>query len=279
MRLALNKECSLAELYNASIDCTCFSNYVRTMAMSMNETIARKYCEHNGIQCDSTADFYSHLHSFLRFSYRKILGNFKVDLVSSRFASEAQRSSKKILESFSDSTLYEILGDCNGILILDNTIVSYCLSSKGAVFNLSDRYIGGNVSHYVFENKKNKAFIASVIAKGDDCPLQIQSFIDVIVILIYQKYAQIRTQMIASRVRRNSLDSDEIIANNTPFKINQLDLTWLTNYETDEDISVRGFWRLQACGFKHTQRKLIYVNPYIRHGYHRKAKKLNYIAA
>ena len=58
-----------------------------------------------------------------------------------------------------------------------------------------------------------------------------------------------------------------------PFMIRQTDCTWFTEYTREEGFSVRGFWRLQACGPNYSEHKLIYINSFEKQGYHRRARK------
>ena len=198
--------------------------------------------------------------------------------MASSFAEEVRHSREALFHSFSNHTFYDILGDENGILVLDNQVVAYCISSQGCFFIILNRHDSYQPEFYYIFGVKDGLHPTLKI----DCPCtsELPPLIqDVVSVLMFKKYAQIRTQMIGRHTRRTSLDSNGIIFNDTPFNINQLDITWYTNYDNNEEINVRGFWRLQAYGKNHSDRRLVYIKPFVRHGYHRKAKKYRTTAA
>lgn len=53
-----------------------------------------------------------------------------------------------------------------------------------------------------------------------------------------------------------------------------LDSSWYTSIVRTEGFMVTGHLRMQPCGAGNTQRKLIYVDSFMKHGYVRKAKML-----
>jgi hypothetical protein len=58
-----------------------------------------------------------------------------------------------------------------------------------------------------------------------------------------------------------------------------MDATWFTTFIRSEEFAVGantgGFFRLQPCGKDLKDRKLIWVLPFTKHGYTRKAKVLS----
>jgi hypothetical protein len=62
--------------------------------------------------------------------------------------------------------------------------------------------------------------------------------------------------------------------NRNNHSINVLDSTWYTSIARTEGFMVSGHLRMQACGAGLTERKLIYIDSFEKHGYIRKAKML-----
>lgn len=56
--------------------------------------------------------------------------------------------------------------------------------------------------------------------------------------------------------------------------ITVLDSSWYTSIVRTEGFMVNGHLRMQPCGIGNTQRKLIYIDSFMKHGYVRKAKML-----
>lgn len=52
-----------------------------------------------------------------------------------------------------------------------------------------------------------------------------------------------------------------------------LDCKWFTELIRTTPFTVNGFFRWQPCGVKNTKRKLIWIEPFEKKGYHRKATK------
>ncbi len=77
----------------------------------------------------------------------------------------------------------------------------------------------------------------------------------------------------------NSKGLDFKVKNNSGQEVIIMDSRWLRKIINDNDIFVRGYFRLQRK--KNAQREwykeLIYIDPTVRHGYHRNAKKENCI--
>lgn len=283
MKIKLVNEPALSTLYLYSKNWPAFSNDFRFLATFRGgltrESIACNYCLCNGIQSGSIEESKSELLSFELTSCRKFLNKFKVEFVASTFAEEVQHSREALYHSFSSHTLYDILGDDNGILVLDNHVVAYCISSQGCFFFILNRFGSFQPECYYVFDIKNGLHPKLKFDNLNTAEFPPQHIQDVVSILMFKKYAQIRTQMIGRHTRITSLDSNGIIFNDTPFNISQLDITWYTNYVNNDDINVRGFWRLQAYGKNHSDRRLVYIKPFVRHGYHRKAKRYRTSAA
>lgn len=66
----------------------------------------------------------------------------------------------------------------------------------------------------------------------------------------------------------------EMVKNESGQEVIIMDSRWFVKIINNNDISVRGHWRLQPKKneFGEWCRELIYINSFVRHGYHRNAK-------
>jgi hypothetical protein len=141
---------------------------------------------------------------------------------------------------------------------------------------------------YVFDNNKDKScpyLIALVRRSGISNITYIDSgwkhddkhLIDLIFLLIlFIKYAPVETKMVESG--KKTIHASQKFFNDTKSPIEILDSTWFTTLIRSEEFTVGastgGFFRLQPCGKELKDRKLIWISPYTKHGYIRKAKIL-----
>lgn len=92
------------------------------------------------------------------------------------------------------------------------------------------------------------------------------------ILLMFEKYAKVETETAKHGKTVKSRIINDRVKNVTPFDIRVMDSSWFTKIYRDEDYEVRGHFRLQPCGEGKKDRKLIYINPFVKHGYHRNAK-------
>lgn len=87
-------------------------------------------------------------------------------------------------------------------------------------------------------------------------------------------YADVETKI----VNRNNVSGvkckDEKVFSDINYPVEIIDSTYFTTIIRTEGFGVKGHFRLQACGEGMKQRKLIWVNDFIKHGYAREAGKL-----
>jgi hypothetical protein len=92
--------------------------------------------------------------------------------------------------------------------------------------------------------------------------------------LLFKKYAEIEINFVdvinTSNKPKNMCKS--LALQNTPvdFQITKLSTDWYTEIIRTEGFAVSGHWRLQP--YANEEKKLIFINPYMKHGYHRRAK-------
>jgi len=67
------------------------------------------------------------------------------------------------------------------------------------------------------------------------------------------------------------------ILNDFKFPLTVVTSKWNTTVIRTEQFGVRGHFRLQPCGKARQDYELIFIEPFVKHGYIRKAEKLNHI--
>ena len=96
--------------------------------------------------------------------------------------------------------------------------------------------------------------------------------------LVFKKYGQVELETVsANKTLRKSQILGEKVNNFMGIDVKVLDSRWFTTICRDEGFLVSGHFRLQPCKDENGEwtRKLIYINPYAKHGYHRLAPIVN----
>ena len=113
---------------------------------------------------------------------------------------------------------------------------------------------------------------------NDDFYSQITNLL--MVYLAVKKYAPIETIIVPTN-KTMKFDSTilgykatEKVRNESGQEVIVMDSRWFTKIVNDNDIFVRGFFRMQNKKNKEGiwYKELIFIDPFIRHGYHRNAK-------
>lgn len=244
--------------------------FIRNSSQEPNE-IAKLHCEWNGIAVTDDEEAKEHLRRYtIRFYDMQFL-DFAVEFISDTFYQAARENAVRLLNSTCDNGIYELLGTCSGIIVFSDYLVRYAIREDGTTVVAQYRasQMGGGQVLRVFGKcgleKDEKIDSESELGKA---------LYFALAILILKKYGEVETQIIAGNTRRKSLNSNEIIMNSAPFKITQVDSMWLRTIIRTEGFLVRGHFRLQACGENYQDRKLIYIYPFQKHGYVRRAGKL-----
>ena len=219
------------------------------------------------------------INDFRSFYYRGsqyLLQSFKVDYVTQGFFESAVENVEKLCKSAEGIGICSLLGKCSGYLVLPSYVISYWIIEDGGYFSISARRMS---DVYDSRDEGGQAFlfgdeIFDCHYKWDSLSPVIQALAAGLAVLILKKTGEVETLLIASGARRKSLDSDDVFMNRTPFLVTQLDSTWLKTIVRTEGFMVRGHFRLQRYGEGNLQRKLIYIEPFEKHGYTRRAKKL-----
>ncbi len=93
--------------------------------------------------------------------------------------------------------------------------------------------------------------------------------------MLFKKYAPVDIEVVEPLKKKVSSVSKEKTVNDTGIDVTLLDSRWFRSIIRTEGFSVRGHFRLQPYkdGDGLWTRKLIYINEYEKHGYHRRALK------
>ena len=101
----------------------------------------------------------------------------------------------------------------------------------------------------------------------------------IVLYLAVKKYVKVESFIIlkgkSTNLDKTPLEYNEKkIINYLGQEVIVMDSRWFRKIVNENDIYVRGFWRLQNKKNKSGEwyKELILVNPFVRHGYHRNAK-------
>lgn len=90
-------------------------------------------------------------------------------------------------------------------------------------------------------------------------------------LIVFMEECEIEKKVVESS--KKFRDKGSKIYNDTKKSITFLDCRWFTELVRTTPFSVNGHLRWQPCGEGRTKKKLIWIEPFEKHGYHRKATK------
>lgn len=126
------------------------------------------------------------------------------------------------------------------------------------------RYSDGRVKEYLSKKARASGLTDINIAA------------DILTLILFLKYCEVETKVIPAGKKGNHIGNKYV--NESKQRIEILDSTWFTTIVKSEGFTVGaengGFFKLQPYGPNNSQRKLIWVLPYEKEGYTRKAKVL-----
>ena len=104
----------------------------------------------------------------------------------------------------------------------------------------------------------------------EDCKNYMFYLMDV---CIFLKYADVEVVTVYGKQRKVLPDKSDVIENKSGLRIKYIDSRWLREIIRTEGFKVRGHFRLQPMKDEDGEwtRKLIYINEFEKHGYHRRA--------
>lgn len=92
----------------------------------------------------------------------------------------------------------------------------------------------------------------------------------------FLKYADVEVVNVYGNQRKQLPDKSDVIENKSGVRVQYIDSRWLREIIRLEGFKVRGHFRLQPVKDEEGEwtRKLIYINEFEKHGYHRRALKM-----
>ena len=92
----------------------------------------------------------------------------------------------------------------------------------------------------------------------------------------FLKYADVEVINVYGNQRKQLPDKSDVIENKSGVRVQYIDSRWLREIIRLEGFKVRGHFRLQPIKDEEGEwtRKLIYINEFEKHGYHRRALKM-----
>lgn len=97
-------------------------------------------------------------------------------------------------------------------------------------------------------------------------------FAFIVSFLCFIKHVELETKIIKAEKKDFHIGTKYV--NETKTNIEVLDSTWFTTIVRSEGFKVGGHFRMQPCGKDMAERKLIWISPFEKNGYTRKAKIL-----
>ena len=167
-----------------------------------------------------------------------------------------------VIYGFGDNTLYVwLFKDMNGISVLYNYFYLKSTEENKRLVHCSPTLL----DEPIFESVPD---LYSVVGNL------------LITYLAVKKYAPVETIIVpnkAMKVVEDTIDGykhKEDIKNESGQEVIVMDSRWFVKIINDNDISVRGHFRLQPKKNEYGEwyKELKYINPHVRHGYHRNAK-------
>lgn len=98
-------------------------------------------------------------------------------------------------------------------------------------------------------------------------------FMPLLSLLAFLQYAETEKVEVYNGAKKKH--DGETIVNSLGYNVKYIDSRWVREIIRTEGFKVRGHFRMQRYGEGHALRKLIYINEFQKHGYHRRAGKDN----
>lgn len=116
-----------------------------------------------------------------------------------------------------------------------------------------------------------KEYLSDTAKKNNITWLSVLS--DIFAMILFMRYCEVETKEIKAESKGYHVNCKYV--NETKQKIEVLDSTWFTTIIRSGAFKVGGHFRMQPYGKNLSQRKLIWIAPFEKEGYTRKAKILN----
>ena len=213
-------------------------------------------------------------------------GRFNIYLVSPTFYNAMMKSYDKLrpvmdeenaLRSVFEDAVF-VIGDLTQVFMkLKEDQFRFMQFRHGRMVHFSDFSINDEETGLARFKDMDTMTVAEIDGYEDvltpDLILYQQSFI-----MFFKKYGNIDIELLPAKkkVKKSELIGEKV-NNFMGIDVQVLDSRWFTTICRDEGFLVSGHFRLQPCKDEQGEwtRKLIYINPYAKHGYHRLAPIVN----
>jgi hypothetical protein len=228
----------------------------------------------------SDSEFIDSVESTLLFDlWEKLIPDFKKEInhISESFLDAFSNSNETIMTLLNTRFESEIfdpndpLNNVRGTFIIDDLVYTLRLEQKshhvnGAVFVF--RKDGVPMSIYLIVNNEINEWVSNSCQSN----LSSSEIIGGIWgLAVFKKYAEVETITVPP-LQRKKFDGIKRI-NDTKLNICYLDSKWFRNIIRNEDFNVRGHFRLQPFGKGRSERRPIWINQFVKHGYTLQARK------
>lgn len=198
---------------------------------------------------------------------RKDVLTGKVYMASDAFVDNAMKNAKSFNKLVEDPSVQEELTNMSGVYIVKDVAMAFILGGQITIFYHNDRPIAIITEDQLINVPSDE------YSKEEMTESFIRTRALLVLLLLMEKYAKLEKKIIMPKatVRLNP-KLLETSRNMTEFPINYRTSTWFTTICRDEEFGVSGHFRLQPKKINgEWTKELIYIQPYVKHGYHRTA--------
>lgn len=219
-----------------------------------------------------------------------------VALVSEPFIATGKQAAEAFKKDLVTTSAYLAGKTFSGTVLVSSRkdTVGYFLSYDGRG-ELQDYFIlwlnrNGSISGYIVPDTQflsRSVLVGSNGVKNQNClllfgntPLHSLSagIIDTVkYFILFCHFADVSDEFMArpgSRKAREQAHSEDAVVNDTRINVRRLDVPYYKNVSRDVGFPVRGHFRMQPVGPGRIHRRLIFIESFMKTGYHRRAGKL-----
>lgn len=201
--------------------------------------------------------------------------SFEPEEIEPSFIKGLDDNKEKMMKKYGDVNIRESIGITSGFWVFKQWLLSYSITSSSYYFNIRYRQnIPGSVS---FVGWGVEPTLNNIVNNVDNNKRESnQEMKDVLAIgvlaVLFKNIVEERTVYTKpheGKIQWKPKASTEL---DLPFTINRLDASWYTTYCRTDGFLVSGHFRMQPCGRGRQDRKLIYIKPFMKDGYVRRAR-------
>ncbi len=134
--------------------------------------------------------------------------------------------------------------------------------------------VAAGIIQFIFEDEEIKTKMRGGCPEGDEmnCILYMKFLF---YLNVFLKYADKEVVTVYGKQKKTLPDKSDFIDNKSGTPIKYIDSRWLREIIRLEGFKVKGHFRLQPCKDETGEwtRKIIYINEFEKHGYHRRAQR------